>query len=186
MAAPWIPDGPEPIVIPNGTVGVPYSFNITPPPPPSSAMDPVHIRTSSAPPPPPFLPIPPPDFLTCGLTWQLNPGDVLNVYGTPTTPGTYQFMFQVYNVPDPPYPDPYSSRLFQITIDAPPNPPADPATLRYFDNANVVPAPQGVQAPFNDEPANVWLGWDAEYCRLCITNYNRTRIICCFQGNFPT
>jgi hypothetical protein len=56
----------------------------------------------------------------------------------------------------------------------------DPANLRYFDNANVVPAPQGVQAPFNDEPQNVWLGWDSAQCLLCITNYNRTVVICCF------
>lgn len=60
-----------------------------------------------------------------------------------------------------------------------------PADLIYFDNSNVVPAPQGVTAPFNDEPANVWLGWDGSQCLLCVTNYNRTQIICCFQGQFP-
>ena len=33
----------------------------------------------------------------------------------------------------------------------------NPATLQYFDNANVVPAPQGVNVPFNNEPQNVWI-----------------------------
>jgi hypothetical protein len=60
-----------------------------------------------------------------------------------------------------------------------------PANLRYLDNANVVPAPQGVQVPFNDEPGNVWLGYDAAQCALCITNYNRTIIICCITSVAP-
>lgn len=121
MALPWIPDGTEPIIIPNGTVGVPYSFDITPQPTPSGTVDPIHIRTALNPPPFPFPAIPAPDFFISGLIWQVitivgNPDAKMNVYGTPTTPGTYQFMFQVYNDPDPPYPDQYSSRVFQITI----------------------------------------------------------------------
>jgi hypothetical protein len=55
------------------------------------------------------------------------------------------------------------------------------ASLRYFDNTNNVPAPQSVQSNFNNEPADVWLGYDAANCQLCITNYNRTVIICCIQ-----
>jgi hypothetical protein len=66
---------------------------------------------------------------------------------------------------------------------------ADPiptaATLRYFDNTNNPVAPQGVQSDFNNEPADVWLGYFAQACQLCITNYNRTVIICCFQGINP-
>ena len=121
MATPWIPDGIEPIVITNGIVGVPYSFDITPQDSPSGFVDPIHIRTFLNPPPLPFPPIPAPDFFISGLGWQIipipgNPDAKMNIFGIPTTPGTYQFMFQVYNIPDPPYPDPYSSRLFQITI----------------------------------------------------------------------
>lgn len=62
----------------------------------------------------------------------------------------------------------------------------NPASLIYFDNANVVPAPYGVQVPFNNEPQNVWLGYDAAQCALCITNYNRTNVICCFQSTPQT
>lgn len=63
--------------------------------------------------------------------------------------------------------------------------PATAATLKYFDNSNNVPAPQGVQSDFNNEPADVWLGYYPESCQLCIANYNRTVLICCFQGIVP-
>jgi hypothetical protein len=55
--------------------------------------------------------------------------------------------------------------------------------LKYFDNSNNVPSPQSVQAPFNDEPADVWMGYDVATGQLCITNYNRTTIITCFAGS---
>jgi hypothetical protein len=66
----------------------------------------------------------------------------------------------------------------------------NPATLFYYDNANVVPAPVGVSGGssngnnpvlFNNEPANIWMGWDQATQRLCIANYNRTVVICCFS-----
>jgi hypothetical protein len=61
-----------------------------------------------------------------------------------------------------------------------------PATLAYFDNTNNTPAPYGVTVPFNNESQDVWLGWNSATCQLCVTNYNRTVVICCFQGVFPT
>jgi hypothetical protein len=54
------------------------------------------------------------------------------------------------------------------------------ASLRYLDNTNNVPAPQGVQGDFNNEPADYWLGYDSVNCALCVTNYNRTIVLCCF------
>ena len=61
----------------------------------------------------------------------------------------------------------------------------DPKLLLYFDNANAVPAPYGVKKPFNNEPADVWMGYDLATGQLCITNSNRTAIINCFtSGDF--
>jgi hypothetical protein len=95
----------------------------------------------------------------------------------PTPPGTYPFTVQFFDGVNL-----VGEATYNLVVNECLPTPTDPTTLRYFDNANVVPAPQGVQVPFNDELSNVWLGYDAAQCRLCITNYNRTRIICCYQG----
>lgn len=122
----------------------------------------------------------PPGLAVNYVGWDGN--DLFQLSGTPTTPGIYTFTIALFNTID----GPISSVTYTIEILAtPPFVFPNPANLIFFDNANVVPAPQGVTAPFNDEPANVWLGWDAEQCVLCVTNYNRLRIICCFQGQFP-
>lgn len=59
----------------------------------------------------------------------------------------------------------------------------NPKTLLYLDNANRVPAPYGVNVPFNDEPQDIWLGYDVASNQLCITNYNRTTVIGCYSGS---
>jgi hypothetical protein len=58
----------------------------------------------------------------------------------------------------------------------------DPKKLAYFDNANHVPAPYGVNVPFNQEQKDIWLGYDEMTGQLCITNFNRTVIIVCIGG----
>lgn len=58
----------------------------------------------------------------------------------------------------------------------------NPSTLKYFDNTNAVPAPYGVQVPFNQEQQDVWLGYDSASGQLCITNFNRTTTIVCFSA----
>jgi hypothetical protein len=58
----------------------------------------------------------------------------------------------------------------------------DPKKLAYFDNANHVPAPYGVNVPFNQEQKDIWLGYDEMTGQLCITNFNRTVIIVCFSA----
>lgn len=52
--------------------------------------------------------------------------------------------------------------------------------LAFFDNSNVIPANQAIGVPFNNEFGNVWMGWDNANSQLCITNYNRLSVICCF------
>lgn len=169
----WTPAPPN---LPDGYVGIPYSqdfvFGVYSDTPPIDS-----ITDSFTEPPGLSTPIPNPVQVPV-------PGGsnyVFTISGTPTTVGSYSFTIGLYNA----FSGTISIVTYNINILAvPPSPPSDPATLRYFDNANVVPTPQGVQSLFNNEPANVWLGWDAENCKLCITNYNRTRIICCYQGNF--
>jgi hypothetical protein len=56
----------------------------------------------------------------------------------------------------------------------------NPAGLKYFDNSNNTPAPQGVQVAFNQESQDVWIGYDAATSQVCITNYNRTLTLACF------
>jgi hypothetical protein len=58
-----------------------------------------------------------------------------------------------------------------------------PKTLKYFDNSNSIPAPYGVNVPFNQENEDVWIGYDNATGKLCITNFNRTVIIAIFSGS---
>lgn len=57
-----------------------------------------------------------------------------------------------------------------------------PATLVYFDQANRVPAPQGVNSPFNNESQDIWMGYDQATGQLCFTNFSRTTVIGCIGG----
>jgi hypothetical protein len=59
----------------------------------------------------------------------------------------------------------------------------NPSGLKYFDNSNNTPAPQGVQVAFNQESQDVWIGYDTATLQVCITNYNRTVTLVCFAGS---
>jgi hypothetical protein len=57
--------------------------------------------------------------------------------------------------------------------------PVDPKTLQYCDNTNNVPTTPGVNSAFNNEPADLWIGYDRTINQICITNYDRTVLIGC-------
>jgi hypothetical protein len=55
----------------------------------------------------------------------------------------------------------------------------DPRTLIYFDHSDTSPTKINSATPFNDPKSDVWIGWDAAACKMCITNYNRTILLGC-------
>jgi hypothetical protein len=165
------------IVFPNAVVGVPYNQDYHYLNDPTVWLDAQACAASPNPTPCSWVGSGPNPFINNWVSGLSN-DSTFNISGTPTAPGVYTFNAAFFDNLAPLNAPVW--QVFQLTVVAP-TPFPNPADLRFFDNANVVPAPQGVTAPFNDEPANVWLGWDGANCRLCITNYNRLIIICCFD-----
>lgn len=143
-----------------------------------------------------------------GFPPTLGPGiNAFDATGFPSLAGVYNFTIRFhtsrYEPPDEPGGS-FVDKDYQIEIaestlilretDDQPftctfDPPPAAADLIYFDNTNTVPvtqiapfqSPPSPLPPFNDELSDVWLGWDRVSNRLCITNYNRTITICCYE-----
>lgn len=178
LLGPLIPPTPNPntpIIFPSGTVGVPYYQDYYYLNDPTSWGD---IQGCGAGAPPAVTPCswnPTPNLFLNNWVSGVSNNVKLEVFGTPTTPGVFTFNACFYDISI----QVVYWQVFQLTI-LPATTPSDPATLRYLDNTNNSPVPYGQNNFFNNEPADFWLGYDMVNHKICVTNYNRTTILCCF------